>query len=251
MSIKFIMLTINNLTIKKENVIILENFNLQIPSGEQHILMGKNGSGKSTLAKIIAGDENYKIMSGLICYKGKNLLSQTVYERAQNGIFLSFQSPVEIFGVTNYEFLFTIYKERFKNFDSNKLDNENFITLLNSNIIKLGLTKEHVYRYVNDDFSGGEKKKNELLQILLLKPDLIILDELDSGLDVDSISCSYKIIEDFLFFSKKSSAIIITHYPGVVSYILPTIVHIINNKNIKIQGNKDIIGKIERFGYSF
>lgn len=238
-------LEIKNLTVEVDNKIILKDFNLELNSGEIHAIMGPNGAGKSTLSKVIMGDENYHITNGEIIYDDKILNDLTVNERANLGIFLSMQLPLEIEGVTNSDLLRTAVhikeEENFKLFE--------FIKELEHNVDELNMDKEMIHRSINVGFSGGERKKNEILQMYMLKPSFIILDEIDSGLDVDSLKLIGNKIMDY-FQEYKPIILVITHYQRLLDYIKPTHVHILKNGNIIKSGNKDLVKIIETNGYN-
>lgn len=238
-------LEIKNLTVEVDNKIILKDFNLELNSGEIHAIMGPNGAGKSTLSKVIMGDENYHITNGEIIYDDKILNDLTVNERANLGIFLSMQLPLEIEGVTNSDLLRTAVhikeEENFKLFE--------FIKELEHNVDELKMDKEMIHRSINVGFSGGERKKNEILQMYMLKPSFIILDEIDSGLDVDSLKLIGNKIMDY-FQEYKPIILVITHYQRLLDYIKPTHVHILKNGNIIKSGNKDLVKIIETNGYN-
>ena len=235
-------LKIENLKVSVDDKIILDDFNLIINSGEVHVIMGPNGTGKSTLTKVIMGDSNYKVLSGNIYYDDILLNDLSTDKRAKLGIFLGMQSPVEIDGVTNADFLKTaIFNENFKLL--------NFVKELNGTYDKLNLNKEMIHRSVNKDFSGGEKKKNEIVQMYMLKPSLILLDEIDSGLDVDSL----KTVGDNVYEYYKNSdcgLLLITHYNRLLEYIKPDFVHIMTNGRIVKTSSYEIVKEIEENGYS-
>ena len=200
-------LRIENLCVEVENKIILKDYNLEVKKGEIHAIMGPNGTGKSTLSKVIMGDENYKVLSGNIYYNNELINNMTTDERALKGIFLSMQLPLEIEGVTNADLLRTAVHNKEK--DDFKLFN--FIKELDKTVETLKMDKDMVHRSINVGFSGGERKKNEILQMYMLKPSLIILDEIDSGLDVDSLKVVANHVMDY--YKKYNCAIIeITHY---------------------------------------
>ena len=238
-------LNINDITVQINNKTILKDFNLEVKSGEIHAIMGPNGTGKSTLSKVIMGDSNYKIMNGNILYDNKIINDLTVYERAKLGIFLSMQLPLEIEGVTNADLLRTAVHN--KQGDDFKLFS--FIKELENNVDKLKINKDMIHRSINVGFSGGERKKNEILQMYMLKPDLIILDEIDSGLDVDSL----KIVGDSVmeYYKEYNPAIIvITHYQRLLDYIKPDFVHILKDGNILKSGDASLVSEIETKGYN-
>lgn len=250
-------LQIQNLTVSVFNTNIINNLTLEIQNkGEIHIIMGPNGSGKSTLSKVIAGHPAYDIIDGKILFNSKKgLIDITKMEpskRALNGIFLGFQNPIEVPGISNLKFLEEIYKEhsiarndliKYKN-----IQLENKLLELSKKINK---NIDFLYRDVNSGFSGGEKKRNELLQLLLLQPQLIILDEIDSGLDINSMQIATEIIEELA--SNNSSIIIISHYTNFIKKLSElnkkTVFHIMNNGNIIKSGNIEILKEIEKTGF--
>ena len=237
-------LKIENLTVEVDNKIILKNFNIEIKSGEIHAIMGPNGTGKSTLSKVIMGDENYKIINGTIKYDDVILNNLTTDERARLGIFLGMQLPLEIEGVTNSDFLRTAVHAKegndFKLFD--------FIKELESNVDRLKMDKEMIHRSINMGFSGGERKKNEILQMYMLKPSFVILDEIDSGLDVDSLKVVATNVMDY-YKEYKPLMIVITHYQRLLDYIKPDYVHILKNGSIIKSGDSSLVKEIEESGY--
>lgn len=244
----------NILTIEKLNASInkkqiLKNFTLNIKENEIHVIMGPNGCGKSTLSKILAGHPAYSIESGSLFFNGKELDTMAPEIRAHEGIFLAFQYPLEIAGVTNYDFLRIAYNEKRKYTQLSEMDPLEFMHLIDPLLKKLKIQPEFLNRDLNEGFSGGEKKRNEILQMLLLEPKLIILDEIDSGLDVDAI----KIICSEIIKNKKenSSLIIITHYPRILNYFKPTFVHIMINGKIIKTGNIELIDILEQEGYEY
>lgn len=238
-------LKIENLNVTVENKKILNNFNLEIKSGEIHAIMGPNGTGKSTLLKVIMGDSNYTVESGNIYFDETLLNELTVSQRANLGIFLGMQLPPEIEGVTNADFLRTALhtkqKEQFKLFS--------FIKKLDENVEKLKMDKNMIHRDINEGFSGGERKKNEILQMYTLEPSIVMLDEIDSGLDVDSLKIVCENINDYLKEHENISVLIITHYPKILQYIKPDYVHVMVNGNIKKTGDASLALEIEEKGY--
>jgi len=247
--IKNFMLKIKNLEVFIDKKKILKGINLEILSGEIHAIMGPNGSGKSTLASVLAGKEIYKITNGSINFFKKDLIELSPEERAGEGIFLAFQYPVEIPGVSIVNFIKTainqirIYKE------IDTLDAVSFISYMNEKIKLINIDKNLLNRSLNEGFSGGEKKKNEIFQMAMLDPKLIILDETDSGLDVDSLKEAAKSINKLK--NKNNSIIIITHYQRLLNYITPDFVHIIYNGKIIKSGDKNLAIKIEKKGYNW
>jgi Fe-S cluster assembly ATP-binding protein len=241
------LLKITNLDATIENKTILNNLNLIINENEIHVIMGPNGCGKSTLSKIIAGHPSYSIKNGEIAFFGKNLLDLSPEKRAHEGIFLAFQYPLEISGVTNYDFLRLAYNEKRKFFNEKELTPVEFMVLVQEKLNLLKMSSEFLNRDLNQGFSGGEKKRNEILQMLLLEPKLIILDELDSGLDIDALKIICQTITKV--FSKNASIIIITHYPRILNYFEPNFVHIMGEGKIIKTGNMELIDLVEKEGY--
>ena len=237
-------LKITNLCVSVDDKNILNNFNLEIKSGEIHAIMGPNGTGKSTLLKVIMGDSNYKVLSGEIYFDDTLLNELNVSQRAQLGIFLGLQLPPEIEGVTNADFLRTALhakeKEEFKLF--------NFIKELDKNVEKLQMDKNMIHRDINEGFSGGERKKNEILQMYTLKPNIVMLDEIDSGLDVDSLKIVGENVMDY-YKTNNPAVLVITHYQRLLNYIKPTHVHIMKNGTIIKSGYKTLVEYIEKNGY--
>ena len=239
-------LEIKDLCVEVDGKIILDKINLSIGDSEIHAIMGPNGVGKSTLSRVIMGDNRYKVISGDILFDGESILKLPVNERSRLGIFLAMQYPMEIDGVSNQDFLRTAISEK----NNQRVGLYEFIKKCEAGIEELHMNKELIHRSLNVGFSGGEKKKNEVLQIKLLEPSLIILDELDSGLDVDSLKIVCKNILEYINEHKDTSIIIITHYPMILNYLKPNYVHIINNKKIVKTADANIISDIEKNGYS-
>jgi len=241
------LLSIKNLNASIENKKILDDLSLEINKGEVHALMGPNGSGKSTLSNVLAGKEDYQVDSGEIIFKGQNLLELNIEERSQSGLFLAFQYPVEIPGVSITPFLKTALNAKLKKEGKKELDPLSFAKDLKSVSNTLGIPTEMLSRSVNEGFSGGEKKRFEILQMSILKPELSILDETDSGLDIDAL----KIVTDGVnnLRQPNSSFLIITHYQRLLDYIIPDYVHVISNGRITRSGDKSIAEEIERNGY--
>jgi len=237
-------LKIEDLTVKIDGNTILKNFNIEMKSGEIHAIMGPNGTGKSTLSKVIMGDPNYIIISGTIKYDDIILNDLTTDERARLGIFLGMQLPIEIEGVTNSDFLRTAVhakeKDNFKLFD--------FIKELENNVSKLKMDKEMIHRSINMGFSGGERKKNEILQMYMLKPSLVMLDEIDSGLDVDSLKTVGTNVMDY-YNEYKPIMLVITHYQRLLDYIKPDYVHILKDGQIIKTSDATLVKEIETNGY--
>ena len=250
MTKKIPILEIKNLNVSIKNIQILKDLNLIVYEGEKHAIMGRNGSGKSTLSKVIAGHPEYKILKGDILFKGKSIIDLDPELRSHLGIFLAFQYPVEIPGVSNEDFLRSAYnaKLRFKNLEEiNPID---FISLLENKLKKVEMDTAFLTRNVNEGFSGGEKKKNEILQMSLLDSNLSILDETDSGLDIDALKIVSKGILNILK-NKRKSVILITHYQRLLDYVKPDFIHIMHNGNIIKTGDFTLAKKLELTGYSW
>ncbi|MBQ6539171.1 MAG: Fe-S cluster assembly ATPase SufC [Bacilli bacterium] len=241
------MLKITNLSTRvvDSDINILDKFNLEIGDGEIHAIMGPNGTGKSTLAKTIMGNYQYEVVKGKINFDNNDLLKLSVDERAKLGIFLSMQDPTVIDGVSNSEFIRTAINS----INGEKTNLYQFIKDMESNMKDLKLDSKMTHRSLNKDFSGGEKKKNEILQLKMIKPKFIILDELDSGLDVDSLKIVSKNINNYLKDNPKTSVLIITHYPRILEYIKPDFVHVLVDGNIKKTGDIKLAHDIEKNGY--
>lgn len=241
------MLKINNLSAKvvSTGTCIIDKLNLEIGDGEIHAIMGPNGTGKSTLSKVIMGHYQYEIVDGEIYFNDKLLNGLDTCERARCGIFLSMQDPAIIDGVSTSEFIRTAVNE----VSGEKSSIFSFVKELESNMEQLHLNKNMVHRSLNKGFSGGEKKKNEILQLKFLKPKFIILDELDSGLDVDSLKIVCREINSYKKDNPDTSILIITHYPRILEMIVPDFVHIMNNGSIKKTGDKLLALEVEKDGY--
>ena len=242
-----IFLNINNLNVSIEGKKILDDFNLTINQGEVHAIMGPNGSGKSTLANVLAGNEDYELNSGKIIFKDVDLLSLNIEERAQKGIFLAFQYPVEIPGVNITPFLQSSINSKLKNEKKPELDTLSFAKILRKKAEELGINAEMLKRSINTGFSGGEKKRYEILQMSILNPEFAIFDETDSGLDVDALRIVTEGINKFK--NEKNSFLIITHYQKLLDYIRPDHVHVIRNGKIVKSGDISLASEIEESGY--
>lgn len=237
-------LTLKDLTAKVEGKVILNEFSLEIKTGEIHAIMGPNGTGKSTLSRVIMGDPRYELVSGEILFDGKNINELTVDERAKLGIFLGMQMPISIEGVTNADFLRTaLHIKEGTNF---KL--MSFIKDINQTCSELKMNPDMIHRSINSGFSGGERKKNEILQMKLLKPSIIMLDEIDSGLDMDSLKIVGENVMDY-YNKNESGILLITHYQRLLDYIQPDFVHIMMNGHIIKSGNIELVREIENKGY--
>ncbi len=241
------MLEIKNLSVKiiDKNTKIIDKLNLKINDGEIHAIMGPNGTGKSTLAKTILGHYSYKITRGEILFNDKKINNLSTDERAKMGIFLSMQDPTVIDGVSNSEFIRTAQNE----INGEKTNLYAFIKNMESTMNDLGLDTSMIHRSLNKDFSGGEKKKNEVLQISMLKPKLIILDEIDSGLDIDSLKIVCKKINEYKNNNPDTAILIITHYPRILNLIKPKYVHVFKDGNIVKTGDINLANEIEKTGY--
>lgn len=224
---------------------VLNKLNLNIKPGEIHVIMGPNGVGKSTLSNVIMGNESYKVVSGDILCDNKSIKNLTTDERARLGIFMSFQNPIEIGGISNSEFLRSAVSAK----NEQMVGLFEFITEMETCFKELDLNKEMMHRSINQNFSGGEKKKNEILQMKMLKPKFIILDELDSGLDVDSLKIVCQNVTNYLKENPKTSVLMITHYHKILSYIKPDYVHVLMDKQIKLTGPLALADEIEKKGY--
>lgn len=240
-------LQIKNLHASVDNKEILKGFNLSIGQGQVHAIMGPNGTGKSTLAHILAGREGYTITGGSISFDGKDLTELKTHERAHAGLFLAFQYPVEIPGVTSMNFLKVAYNAKRKALNLPELDAVNFLKMVRTKAALVGIDDAMLKRSVNKGFSGGEKKRFEALQMLVLEPSLIILDEADSGLDIDALKTVASAVNSLR--DGHRSFIIITHYQRLLNYIEPDQVHIMYKGKITHSGDKSIVEMLEDKGY--
>ena len=243
------MLEIKNLKAQIEDKTILNGVNLNVNKGEVHAIMGPNGSGKSTLSSVIAGNEDYEVSSGSITYEGDDLLEMAPEERSHRGVFLSFQYPVEIPGLSVSNFIKTAINEKRKAFGQENISAKELLQLFKEKCELLNIDKEYLSRSLNEGFSGGEKKRNEIFQMAMMEPKLSILDETDSGLDIDAL----KIVANGVNSLKSSSnsIILITHYQRLLNYIVPDFVHILKDGKIVMSGDKSLAQKLEKEGYSF
>jgi len=240
------MLKIENLDVSIDNKKILNNFNLIINDGEIHAIMGPNGVGKSTLSRVIMGDSNYKVLNGNIIFDGDNIIPLSTDERAKKGIFLAMQYPMEIEGVSNQDFLRTAMSA----VNNKRVGLYDFILKCEKGSEELSMNKELIHRSLNVGFSGGEKKKNEVLQIKLLSPKFIILDELDSGLDIDSLRIVGENIRKYKEENPNISILIITHHPKILEYLNPDYVHILSDGKIIKTGDYSLAFDIEKNGFN-
>ena len=243
------MLEIKNLYASVDGKDILKGINLTVNAGEVHAIMGPNGAGKSTLSNVLAGRDGYEITQGEVIYKGDNLLELKAEERAQRGIFLAFQYPVEIPGVSNVYLLKAALNAVRTYQGLEELDAIDFLSLVREKMQLVKMDEEFLYRGVNEGFSGGEKKRNEILQMALLEPSLAILDETDSGLDIDALKTVSDGVNELR--SKERSIIMITHYQRLLDYIVPDFVHVISDGKIVKSGDKELAKELELKGYSW
>ncbi len=242
------MLNIKNLNVSVDDKQILRNLSLNIGSGEVHAIMGPNGSGKSTIAHTLAGNPNYEVLSGDINFNDNDLLSMDPSERSLSGLFLAFQYPIELPGVTNATYLKQIVNVHRKHNGNDPIEAGEFLKLLKEKSSRLNIPMDMHSRFVNAGFSGGEKKKNEVLQLDLLNPNLVIMDETDSGLDVDALKNTSEAVNQLR--SSDRSFIIITHYLRLLEYIEPDFVHIFQDGSIIETGDKKLASKIDQEGYA-
>lgn len=243
------MLTIEQLQVSCEDKLILQGIDLQVNAGEVHAIMGPNGSGKSTLANVLAGRDNFIIEQGWMTYLGEDLITLTPEQRAQKGFFMAFQYPVEIPGVPNINFLKAAFNAVRKAQDKPHMDAIDFLGLVREKLALVDLPEDFLYRSVNGGFSGGEKKRNEILQMALLEPRLAILDETDSGLDIDAL----KIIAHGVNSMRANdrSIILITHYQRLLEYIKPDFVHVLVQGKIVKTGQKELAAELDAQGYQW
>jgi Fe-S cluster assembly ATP-binding protein len=237
------MLKINNLKVEVEDKTILNNLDLNLEKGKVYVLMGPNGSGKSTLANVLMGNKKYDVSKGEIIYENEDLMDMPCDERAKKGIFLSFQYPQEISGVS----LRTFLKTALESVSDKKIRFIEFDNLLDEKLKRLKIDKEFVQRYINENFSGGEKKKSEMLQMLVLNPKLVILDETDSGLDIDALKIISQAINSFK--DKDKTILIITHYKRILDFIKPDVVFVMKKGKIVHQGDLRLVDELENKGY--
>ncbi len=242
-------LSVRNLTANVDGTPILKGVNLEIKAGEIHAIMGRNGSGKSTLSKVLTGHPEYEVTGGEVVYKGENLLEKEPDERALAGIFLAFQYPLEIPGVSNLDFLRVAYNARCKYLGEEEIDAFDFEDLVEEKLEVVKMNSSFLGRSLNEGFSGGEKKRNEILQMALLEPTLGILDEIDSGLDIDAL----RIVSEGVNQLRKpdNAFLLITHYQRLLDYITPDFVHVMYDGKIVMSGDKTLALELESKGYEF
>ncbi len=243
------MLSISNLQARVESKEILRGINLEVKPGEVHAIMGPNGSGKSTLASVLAGRDTFEVTGGSVDFNGKDLLDLAPEERAAEGIFLAFQYPIEIPGVTTINFLKTALNQIRKYHGKDPLDAAEFLKLMKEKAKSVKIDDQLLRRSLNEGFSGGEKKRNEIFQMAMLEPSLAILDETDSGLDIDAL----RIVADGVnqLRSKDRSFIVVTHYQRLLEYIVPDYVHVLYKGRIVKSGTKELALELEEKGYDW
>ena len=243
------MIKIENLNVNVEEKEILKGINLEVQPGELHVIMGRNGTGKSTLANVLVGKEKYIVTNGTVSLNGENLLDMSPEDRACAGLFLSFQYPVAIPGVNNMYFLKAAVNAVRKSRGEEEIDAVDFLSMIREKLKMVALDESFIHRPVNDGFSGGEKKRNEILQMITLEPKLSILDETDSGLDIDALKIVAKGVNDFR--SPERSFILITHYQRILNYMKPDFVHVLMNGKIVKSGTMELAKEVEKKGYSW
>jgi len=244
-----VMLEIRNLHAGIEGTEILKGIDLTINKGEVHAIMGPNGSGKSTLAKVLAGHPQYQVTAGEVLYNGKNLLELAPHERALEGVFMAFQYPIEVPGVSNAQFLRLAYNEKRKHLGEEELDPLEFKDLLKERARVVEMDASFMTRSVNEGFSGGEKKRNEILQMAVLEPMLAVLDETDSGLDIDALRVVAGGVNQLR--TPDNAIIVVTHYQRLLNYIVPDFVHVLASGRIAREGGKALALELEEKGYDW
>ncbi len=243
------MLEISNLHVSVDGNQILKGIDLTINKGEIHAIMGPNGSGKSTLAKVLAGHPAYEVTQGKVLYEGENLLEMSPDERARRGVFMAFQYPIEVPGVSNAQFLRLAYNEKRKHQGEEELDPLEFKDLLKERARIVEMDASFMSRSVNEAFSGGEKKRNEILQMAVLEPKLAILDETDSGLDIDALRIVAGGVNQL--HNSENATVLVTHYQRLLNYIVPHYVHVLSSGRIVREGGKELAFELEQKGYDW
>ena len=243
------MLVIKNLKASVEDFKILKGIDLEVNAGEVHAIMGPNGSGKSTLSSVIAGKEEYEVTQGTIEFEGEDLLELDPEERAQKGVFLSFQYPIEIPGISVSNFIKTSISEKRKALEMDPLPSKDLLSMMREKMNLLNIDKGYLSRNMNEGFSGGEKKRNEIFQMAMLEPKLSILDETDSGLDIDALRVVAGGVNKLK--NNNNATIIITHYQRLLNYIVPDYVHVLNDGKIVKSGGKELALELEEKGYDW
>ena len=243
------LLDVTNLRVSINENEILKNLNLKIKKGEIHAIMGPNGSGKSTFSKVLAGHPSYSVSQGNINFKGLSILDLEPEQRSHLGIFLAFQYPIEIPGVSNEDFLRLAYNSKQKFYNKPEIDPLEFLSIINEKLKLINMSSRFLSRNVNEGFSGGEKKRNEILQMILLDSELAILDETDSGLDIDALKTISTGINSFMNSSK--AILLITHYQRLLDYIRPTYVHVMQDGKIIKTGSAELAKELEEKGYEW
>lgn len=243
------MIKIKDLKAEVEGKEILKGLDLEVNPGEVHAIMGPNGSGKSTLANVLAGHEGYEVTGGNVDFEGKDLLDMAPEDRAREGIFLAFQYPIEIPGISNSTFLKTAINEIRKYNGQEEIGAKEFLELMREKASVLGMQDSLINRAVNSGFSGGEKKRNEIFQLLMLNPKLAILDETDSGLDIDALKIVSTGVNEFR--AEDKAVIVVTHYQRLLNYIVPDFVHVLYQGKIVKSGGKELALELEEKGYDW
>ncbi len=243
------MLSVTNLDVAVNGDMILNELNLQVQAGEVHAIMGPNGSGKSTLANVLAGHPGYEVTAGSVIYEGQDLLQMDPEERARQGVFLAFQYPVEIPGVSNVYMLKAAVNQIRKHRGENELDAVKFLKLVREKMKLVEMKEEFLHRSVNEGFSGGEKKRNEIFQMAMLEPKLAILDETDSGLDIDALKVVAQGVNELRDASR--SIVLVTHYQRLLDYIVPDYVHVLAGGRVLKSGGKELALELEEHGYGW
>jgi len=244
-----VILSVRNLTANVDGTPILKGVNLEVKAGEIHAIMGRNGSGKSTFSKVLAGHPSYEVTGGEVIYKGENLLEKEPEERANDGIFLAFQYPLEIPGVSNLDFLRVAYNTRRKYQGLEEIDTFDFEDVVTEKLKIVNMEPSFLERSLNEGFSGGEKKRNEILQMALLEPTLGILDEIDSGLDIDALKIVANGVNQLT--TADNAFLVITHYQRLLNYIQPHFIHVMSGGKIVTSGGKELALELEERGYEF